>query len=319
LTDWRPTATLELARLRAELLRRARNYFTATGALEVDTPVLLNSPVTDLHLESLEVRRSDGSCAGYLQTSPEYPMKRLLAAGWPDIFQIAHVFREGERGRRHNPEFTMIEWYRHGIDHHELMRDVETLLRELFEGQLELATTRHLTYKEAFTEALGIDPLRCPTPDLRRALEQRGVDLPQGLEGERDALLDLAMSVLVAPLFPADRLTMLRDFPASQAALARLRGPVASRFETFLGGLELANGFHELGDPSEQARRFNADNAERQRMARPTREPDRRFLAALDSGLPECSGVALGFDRVLMIAAGVEHIDSVLSFPAERA
>jgi lysyl-tRNA synthetase class 2 len=317
--DWHPTTSLEVARLRAALLQRIRDYFAATGALEVDTPILLNAPVTDLHLESLEVRRSDGTLAGFLQTSPEYPMKRLLAAGWPDIYQVAHVFREGERGRRHNPEFTMIEWYRHGIDHQELMQDVERLLRALFAGHLELGPTRQLSYQDAFAGALDLDPLACATPAIRAALEQRGVDVPRGLEQERDALLDLAMSTLVAPGFPADRLTMLHDFPASQAALARLRGAVASRFESFLGGLELANGFHELGDPAEQERRFEADIAERQRLGRPDRQPDRRFLAALGQGLPDCSGVALGFDRVLMLAAGVEHIDSVLSFPAERA
>jgi lysyl-tRNA synthetase class 2 len=318
-TDWTPTASLETLRLRARLLQEVRAHFAATGALEVETPVAVLAGVTDVHLESLEVRRADGSRAGFLHTSPEYAMKRLLAAGAPDIYQVARVFREGERGRRHNPEFTMVEWYRLGIDHHRLMDDVEQLLRRLLEPQRPVGVSRRVTYAEAFQEVLGVDPLTAPTARIRDAMITHGADVPASIDAERDALLDLAMATLVAPRFPADRITFLYDFPASQAALAQVRGPVASRFEAFWGELELANGFHELGDAPEQAARFEADRAERARRGRPDRAPDRLFLAALAAGLPACAGVALGFDRVVMVACGARSIDEVVAFPMERA
>jgi lysyl-tRNA synthetase class 2 len=317
--DWAPTASLDSLRLRARLLECVREHFAATGALEVETPVLVLSGVTDVHLESLEVRRADGSRAGFLQTSPEYSMKRLLCAGAPDVYQVARVFREGERGRRHNPEFTMVEWYRLGIDHHALMGDVERLLRSLLEPFLPVGATRRVTYREAFGEALDLDPLGASARELRDAMAARGVDVPESVASEHGALLDLAMSTIVAARFPADRITFLYDFPASQAALARVRGPVASRFEAFWGDLELANGFHELGDAEEQSNRFAADRIERAHRGQPDRDPDQRFLCALAAGLPSCAGVALGFDRVVMIAARASSIDEVIAFPVERA
>jgi lysyl-tRNA synthetase class 2 len=213
----------------------------------------------------------------------------------------------------------MIEWYRLGRDHLVLMEDVEQLVRSLLAGYVEPAASLHLSYSEAFRRSLGIDPLDCAPADLRRALQRAGLDIPPAIETDLDALLDLAMGTVVADGFPTDRLTLLRDFPARQAALARIRGPVASRFEAFWGSLELANGFHELGDADEQSRRFASDIAERARQGRPAREPDRFFLAALERGLPDCSGVALGFDRLVMLAAGAQHIDEVLSFPPEQA
>ena len=316
---WKPTASIETLRLRARLLGQVRSHFAATGALEVETPTMVQAGVTDVHLESLEVRRADGSRAGFLHTSPEYAMKRLLAAGAPDIYQVAHVFREGERGRRHNPEFTMVEWYRLGIDHHALMDDVEQLLRTLLEPLRSVGPTRHVTYQDAFVAVLGLDPLSASTRDIHHALLSRGADVPDSISGERDALLDLAMATIVAPTFPADAITFLHEFPASQAALAQVRGPVASRFEAFWGELELANGFHELGDASEQARRFAADRAERARRRQPDRDPDTLFLDALAAGLPSCAGVALGFDRIMMIACRARSIDEIIAFPVERA
>jgi lysyl-tRNA synthetase class 2 len=317
--DWAPTASLETLRLRARLLAGVRAHFAATGALEIETPVMVRAGVTDVHLESLEVRRADGAQAGFLHTSPEYSMKRLLAAGAPDIYQIARVFREGERGRRHNPEFTMIEWYRLGIDHHALMDEVEQLLRSLIGPRRPVGTTRRITYADAFLESLDLDPLTAPTSRLLAQIRSRGADVPESVVGEHDALLDLAMATLVAPAFPADRITFVHDFPASQAALARVRGPVASRFEAFWGELELANGFHELGCADEQARRFESDRAERARRGQPDRAPDQRFLAALGAGLPSSAGVALGFDRVVMVASRASAIDDVIAFPVERA
>jgi lysyl-tRNA synthetase class 2 len=317
--DWRPTAPLEVLRLRARLLGQLRSYFASTGSLEVETPVLVGAAVTDLHLESLAVQRTDGTNLGYLQTSPEYAMKRLLCAGAPDIFQVARVFREGERGRNHNPEFTMIEWYRLGMDHLDLVRDVEALLRRLLEPFREVGPSRIVTYSDAFRDCLGCDPLQVTAGDLGACLRERGTDVPASLAADRDSLLDLAMATHVTPGFAIDRLTFVHDFPASQAALARIRGPVASRFEAFWGGLELANGFHELDDQAEQSRRFVDDLAARARHGRPRREPDRRFLDALAAGLPSCAGVALGFDRVVMVAVGARRIDEVIAFPIERA
>lgn len=317
--DWRPTAALETLRLRAQLLGRARAYFAQTGALAVETPLLVQAAVTDVHLESLAVHRSDGTRIGFLHTSPEYAMKRLLCAGAPDVYQVAHVFREGERGRRHNPEFTMIEWYRLGIDHLGLMRDVDALLRALLEPVRPVGPSVHVTYAEAFEAALQVDPLTAGTGAIEAALRRAELDIPDSLRGDRDGLLDLGMSLCVAPRFAEDRITFVSDFPASQAALARISGPVAARFEAFWGGLELANGFHELGDATEQAQRFAADAATRRARRQPERNADQRFLAALAAGLPACAGVALGFDRVVMVAAGARSIDDVIAFPIERA
>jgi len=316
---WRPTATFDVLRIRARLLQSVRRHFEASGALEIETPILVRHAVTDVQLESLEVCGANGTRVGFLHTSPEYAMKRLLCAGAPDIYQVAHVFRDGERGRFHNPEFTMVEWYRTGMDHLGLMEDVEALLRTLLEPLRPVGPTRRLTYAEAVRERLDVDALEDPTEAIERALERAGVDLPASLHGDRDGVLDLAMATVVAASFRDDRITFVHDFPASQAALARLRGPVASRFEAFWGGLELANGFHELGDAREQAGRFASDRCERGRRGQPVHAPDELFVAALQSGLPPCAGVALGFDRVVMLACGAQRIDEVLVFPVETA
>jgi lysyl-tRNA synthetase class 2 len=320
---WRPTASIEALRLRAALLARTRQYFADTGALEVETPALVLAAVTDAHLESLRVvDDASRTEAGFLHTSPEYAMKRLLCAGAPDIYQVCRVFRAGERGRRHNLEFTMIEWYRLGIDHRELMRDVERLLRALLSPHRAAGPSDYVSYCEAFQRALGIDPLESPLETIVAALERNGVDLPASMRdgaATRDDVLDLGMGTVVAASFAPERLTFLYDFPASQAALAQVRGPVASRFEAFWGSLELANGFHELGSADEQAARFEADLARRGEHGQPLRVTDARFLAALAHGLPPCAGVALGFDRVVMGAAGAASIDDVIAFPHERA
>jgi lysyl-tRNA synthetase class 2 len=320
--DWRPTSTLETLRLRADLLARARTYFAATGALEVETPALVRAPVTDVHIDALRVvdDTASGATLGFLQTSPEYAMKRLLCAGAPDIYQVCHVFRAAERGRRHNPEFTMIEWYRRDLDHHALMRDVEALVRGVLAGR-EPAPSVFVSYRDAFRDVLGLDPLDAPIGSLIGALERRGLALPESMRTAptRDDILELAMGTIVADSFASDRLTFLYDFPASQAALAQVRGTVASRFEAFWGPLELANGFHELGAAAEQRARFDADVAERRANGQPGRELDERFLAALAHGLPPCAGVALGFDRLVMVATGAASIDEVLAFPFERA
>jgi len=321
--DWRPTATLARLRLRAELLARVRDYFAGTGALEVETPALVRAAVTDVHLESLRVVDDavGGSTAGYLQTSPEYAMKRLLCAGVPDIYQVCRVFRAGERGGRHNPEFTMVEWYRHGLDHHALMRDVEALIRHLLEPLRRCEPSESLSYCDAFERRLGLHPLHAPVSALLAAIERAGTDIPGSMRAGagRDDVLDLAMGTVVAESFAQDRLTFLYDFPASQAALAQVRGEVASRFEAFWGPLELANGFHELGAAPEQRARFEDDVARRRAQGQPVRAADALFLDALAAGLPPCAGVALGFDRLVMVAAGAARIDDVMAFPYERA
>jgi lysyl-tRNA synthetase class 2 len=321
--EWRPTADLARLRLRADLLTRVRAYFSATSALEVETPALVRAAVTDVHLESLRVAddATRGATIGYLQTSPEYAMKRLLCAGAPDIYQVCKVFRAGERGGRHNPEFTMLEWYRHGLDHHALMRDVEALIRHVLEPVRTFAVSESITYCHAFQRRLRLDPLHAPVDAIMQAIEAAGTSVPDSMRAgaARDDVLDLAMGTVVAESFAKDRLTFLYDFPASQAALAQIRGEVASRFEAFWGPLELANGFHELGSAPEQAARFAADLARRRANGQPVRAVDQFFLDALASGLPPCAGVALGFDRLVMVAARAERIDDVVTFPCERA
>lgn len=317
MTAWQPTATLGTLELRAQMLRAARDYFAATHTLEVETPTLCRAAVTDVHLHSITAH-----CAGtvrYLHTSPEYAMKRLLAAGCGDIYQIARVYRDGESGRFHNPEFTLIEWYRLGIDHHALMTDVERLIAALLPAHRGVDRAERITYREAVQIHAGVDALADPPPVLLSALRHAGIEPPAGLEADRDACLDLIVSTVVAPKLGRERLTFVYDFPASQAALAKVHGPVASRFEAYLDGIELANGFHELNDAREQRRRFAADNAKRQARGLPVMPIDESLLNALEQGLPECAGVALGFDRLVMCAIGATHIDAVLAFPFERA
>jgi lysyl-tRNA synthetase class 2 len=315
--DWKPTASIATLEMRASMLRAAREYFTATRALEVETPSLGAAAVTDVHLASVEARAN--ARRAFLQTSPEYPMKRLLAAGCGDIWQICKVWRDGESGRWHNPEFTLIEWYRLGIDHHALMSDVERLVGAMLPPSRHFERAERLTYCEAVQLHAGVDALRDPPAVLVARLHSAGIEVPADLRGDRDACLDLIMGALVGPQLGHDRLTFIYDYPASQAALARIRGEVASRFEAYLDGIELANGFHELADAAEQRARFERDLGERARRAAPPVPVDARFLAALEHGLPECSGVALGFDRLVMCAAGARHIDEVIAFPFDRA
>jgi elongation factor P--(R)-beta-lysine ligase len=316
--DWRPTASLAVLELRARMLRAARHWFEDNGVLEVETPTLSAAAASDPHLAS--VAATVCGARRYLQTSPEFAMKRLLAAGSGDIYQIARVYRDAERGRWHNPEFTMIEWYRVGIDHHALMGEMDSLLRRLLLGVRELGPAHHLTYCEALASLAGVDALDDPITALGAALERAGVDLPGGIADDRDAHLDLIMGTVVGPRLGRDgRPTFIFDYPASQAALARRRGRVASRFELYLDGIELANGFHELTDPVDQEARFAADlELRRQHAAEPV-PVDARLLAALRHGLPETAGVALGFDRLVMCATGARHIEDVIAIPFARA
>jgi lysyl-tRNA synthetase class 2 len=322
--DWRPTASREMLQLRAALLARARSFFAARGVLEVDTPIVVNAPVTDVHIHSAQVMleavdRESTRRPCFLHTSPEYAMKRLLAAGTGDIYQICHVVRALERGRLHNAEFTLIEWYRLDFSLDALMSEVEALVRELLGRPRAHAAAERVSYREAFLHALALDPFTAPVAQLEEQARRAGFD---GAATDRDELLEVLMGTVVGPRLGQGGLTFVHAYPASQAALARLDPDdprAAQRFELYCNGVELANGFHELAAAREQRERFEHDIAQRRRLGRPVAALDERLLAALEAGLPDCSGVALGFDRALMLAAGAERIDAVLPFPTERA
>jgi len=326
MNDWRPTASREMLERRAQMLALARRFFATRQVLEVDTPVVVNAPVTDVHIHSARVDLGYGAPSAdikhpyFLHTSPEYAMKRLLAAGSGDIFQICHVVRRYERGLLHNTEFTLIEWYRIGFSLAHLMAEVEELVRELLGAAGKELRAERVTYREAFLRHLQLDPFSASEEQLAEAGEGT-IFLKSGV-ATRDLLLDLLMATRIGPELGKNTLTFVHGYPASQAALARLDPDdprAALRFELYLHGVELANGFHELASAVEQRARFEADLAERRRTRSSTYGPDERLLAALEAGLPDCAGVALGFDRLVMLATGAKSIDQVLPFPTERA
>lgn len=322
-SDWRPTAAARALALRAALNRHVREFFHARGVLEVETPILSAAGNTDPNIESFRLDFDGPASAGarrrWLRTSPEFPLKRLLAAGIGDCYELGRVFRNGEAGRRHNPEFTMLEWYRIGWDHHRLMQETA----ELVQGALALVgravQVETLSYAGLFERHLRLDPHRDEIGALRAPLGEFGID-PEGLT--RDDWLDLLLTHCIEPALDPDTLTLVQDFPASQCALARVRAgepPVAERFELYLGGVELANGYHELADATEQRARFEADLARRAERGSVQPALDERLLSALWSGLPACAGVALGVDRLLMALLATREIADVLAFPFERA
>ena len=319
MSDWQPTASLANLRLRAELLAQLRRFFAERGVLEVDTPALARAGATDRHIHSFRVEDSRGGYL-YLHTSPEFPMKRLLAAGSGDIWQLCKVFRSGEAGRMHNPEFSMLEWYRLGFDHHRLMAETAELIAILVPG-VSLPPEK-LTYREAFQLHAGLDPFSTTPGECRAVLERAGHHSPKVGELDLDGWLDLLAGERVYPALGKGGLTFIYDYPVSQAALARLRPgdpPVAERFEAFLQGMELANGFHELTDVRDQRHRFEADRNYRNAQGLMDVPTDERLLAALEQGLPPCAGVAVGFDRLVMAALKARTIEDVIAFPSERA
>ena len=320
--DWRPRATLTTLRARARCLADIRAFFDARGLLEIETPQLSAAATPDPALHSLATRwPGSGGSTRFLHTSPELPMKRLLAAGSGDIWQLARVFRDGERGRLHHPEFTLLEWYRVGWDHHRLMGEVDELVTGLLEEH-DLVPTETLTWREAFSTHAGIDPFTADTAAWRQAVTRHGIDCAGLDDTDLDSWRDLLLTHAVEPRLGQGRLTFIHDYPESQAALARVRDgdpPVAERFELYWQGIELANGFHELNDAGEQRRRIDGELARRRDLGLSEVPRDDRFLAALEAGLPDCAGVALGVDRLLMLALGLASIDDVLAFPIERA
>ncbi len=324
---WRPSATLETLKRRAWMLARIRAFFAERGVLEVETPVLSSAAATDPNLTSLSTRYvGPGFAQGltlYLRTSPEFPMKRLLAAGMGSIYQIGKVFRDGESGRLHNPEFTMLEWYRTGFDPHHLMDEVAALVLYALEDRLALRPPEKVSYRDAFLRYCTLDPHTAGVDTFAESARRHGAPIPNNMPHDNlDPWRDLLLTHIVEPQLGKGRLTFLYDYPASQAALARTRNetpPVAERFELYLEGIELANGFHELGNAPEQRRRFEADLAHRRGRGLPTVPMDERLLEALTQGLPDCSGVALGFDRLVMLAVGTRSIEDVLAFPLNGA
>ncbi|MBL3529620.1 MAG: EF-P lysine aminoacylase GenX [gamma proteobacterium endosymbiont of Lamellibrachia anaximandri] len=313
-----------MLRARAGLLADIRTFFRQAGVLEVETPVCSRFGVTDPAIESFTTRYTGPAAAHgetlYLHTSPEFPMKRLLAAGSGPIYQICKVFRGGELGTRHNPEFTLLEWYRPGFDHFALMDEVASLVNAVLPSALPV---ERLSYGEAFQRYLGIDPHAASFASLRQCAIDAGIPDAETLSLDgADAWLDLLLTQRIEFHLGRERLSFLFDYPASQAALAKVRQgtpAVAERFELYLEGIEIANGFHELTDAQEQQRRFEQENATREERGLPTVPMDRNLLSALASGMPECAGVALGIDRLLMRVTDVASIEEVLAFPYLRA
>jgi lysyl-tRNA synthetase class 2 len=305
------------------MVARVREFFACRGVLEVETPVLSAAGVSDPQIESLSTRLAGVAAPFYLSTSPEFPMKRLLASGIGDIYQLCKVFRDGERGRRHNPEFTMLEWYRLGFDDAALMTEVETLVREVLMPERALEPAERLSYADSIRRHAGVDPDHCTDAELDRAAEAHGVACDAQLD--RDGKLDLLMGFVVGPKIGAGRPCFICDYPASQASLARLKPvksglpPVAARFELYLDGIELCNGFHELRNAGEQRTRFQQDLATRRARGQPQPPMDERLLAALAAGMPDCAGVALGFDRLVAIALNAASLSESMAFSIDNA
>jgi elongation factor P--(R)-beta-lysine ligase len=313
---------IERLRLRAAALAQVREFFATRGVLEVQTSPVVRHAVTDPNIESLTVDCGAGDLR-YLHTSPEYAMKRLLAAGSGDIYQVCPVFRAGERSAWHSPGFTMIEWYRAGFDLPQLMRETAQLTRALLAPRLALPEEPELlSYAQAFETHLGVDVFAATQADLARVAATAGLAQSSIAGAARDELLDFLVASVIGPRLGRGRLTCLHGYPASQASLAQLDAAdarTALRFELYAEGVELANGFVELADAAEQRRRFDADNALRLARGQRAVVPDEDLLAALGGGLPPCAGVALGFERVLMLASGSPHIDAVLALPFDRS
>lgn len=347
---FRPTATLETLRLRAKWLAAIRHFFDERGFWEVDTPLLsrdraidanLSPFVTQWHATAEPTAASDCKDSRdtfYLQTSPEFAMKRLLAAGADAIYQLSHVFRNGEVGQLHNPEFTMLEWYRVGDSHLDQMDFVEELvasllLPELLGARLQTEPTEagipttgpfaRTTYKAAFVRHVGVDVLKLTTSELRGVAADHGIVPPPGLTlQDRDGWLNLLLALLVEDKLGRDRPEFVYDYPATQAALSRIRledPPVAERFELYIDGIEICNGYHELTDAAELRQRIHDESTSRLENGVSTLPDESLLLAAMDAGLPRCAGVALGVDRLFQIALGATSVGEVIPFPFDRA
>ncbi len=323
MTDtWRPTASIDDLRKRAEIIKKIRNFFDRRNVFEVDTPALSQASVTDIHLHPFKTQFvGPGYAKGlplYLMTSPEFHMKRLLAASSGSIYQICKSFRNEEAGRYHNPEFTMLEWYRVKFDHNDLMNEIEALLEEILNCEKPIKQT----YQEAFIEHIGICPLESSLEELKQCGERLGVADIIATEQNKDTVLQLLFSLEVETKIGKTAPHIIYNFPASQAALAKIceEDPrVAARFELYFKSIELANGFYELDDPKEQLKRFESDNKKRIKNGLNEHPVDMNLIHALEHGLPRCAGVAMGIDRLIMIALNKTHISEVTAFPVDNA
>jgi lysyl-tRNA synthetase class 2 len=322
--EFGPQASWPVLQLRSELLRRVRQFFWQRGFVEVETPVLSHDVVVDRHLDPIavpvphDIRHPANAQTMWLQTSPEFGMKRLLAAGAGAIFQVTRAFRLGEVGPRHNPEFTLVEWYRPGDDYAAGM----TLLDELCQALLERGPCVRVTFAATFDGHVGLNPHSASAAELLAAAQSHGVDVPTSLSSDRDGLVDLLLTQLVEPHLGQSQPVIVYDYPANGAALARLRDdnpPVAERFELYVNGVELANGYHELLDADVLQQRMVENNQARQHDGKPALPDDNRLLTAMRHGLPPCAGCALGFDRVIMLAAGLTDVRDAMAFPIDRA
>ncbi|MBU3069354.1 EF-P lysine aminoacylase GenX [Aestuariicella sp. G3-2] len=313
-SDWQPSASLSALQQRAELYRGIRDFFYHRQVSEVDVPSLSRAAVSDPHIDSISAQVSGETL--FLQTSPEFFMKRLLAAGSGDIYSLNKAFRNGEAGRRHNPEFTMLEWYRLGWDDQQLMDEVA----ELVGACVALPSVERLSYRDIFQRELSLDPHTATVAELKQIAQQHS-DIHWD-DDDRDVWLDVLMTHAIEPRM-GNGLVLVYDFPASQAALARTAidstgQVVARRFEAYVGGVELANGYWELCDGAEQAQRLQDDLVKRQAMNLPCYPTDQHLVSALHAGMPDCAGVAVGVDRLLMLVTGCSDIRELLAFPFER-
>jgi lysyl-tRNA synthetase class 2 len=313
--DFAPSASLEVLEQRSALLRRLREFFYERGFIEVETPLLASDVIPELHIEPIETQ-----CGSFLQASPELHMKRVLAAGAKAIFQVTRSFRAGERGRLHNPEFTIVEWYRVGDD----LQAGMNLLDELVQSLMVVPPAQRSTYAEIFQRAAAICPHTATSAQLAAAVESAGFALPTGMhQADSDEWLNFLLATLVEPELGRKRPEIVYHYPASQASLAKVVASssgydVAERFELYYRGIELANGFHELTDASELRRRFESVNAARLASSSRALPLPEQLLAALNHGLPDCTGCALGFDRLAMLSTGAASIDDVMTFPSTR-
>ena len=324
-SDWKPGCSLEMLQIRSQALGRIRSFFEAKGVMEVETPLLGNACGTDPSLMFFTTQYSlpPHDKKLFLQSSPEFAMKRLLAAGSGSIFQICKAFRNGETGRLHNPEFTILEWYRVDFSLSRLMDEIAELLQVLFEPYQSLERVQRFSYREVFHRYTGINPLDFSLVTFSGCAQENNLPEAELICGNNHSMwLDFLFSHLVQPKLGSQGLCMIYDYPACQASLAKLKNNdlnVSERVEVFLNGVELGNGFYELCDAKEQSSRFDAEINERKLRGEPAVVKDQRFLDALVSGLPDCSGVAIGLDRLLLMITGNNNLNDVLAFPVARA
>ena len=319
--NWKPVANIDVAHRRATILKKIRAFFEKRNILEIDTPIMSDSNVTDPNIECISVSPLAGDDHKYhLHSSPELNMKRLLADGFPDIYQICKVFRDNEYSSRHQPEFTIIEWYRKNYDLTKIMNETVEFIEMIIKTSRTISNPNFLSYHEIFFQTLGVNPLSTTTKTLAK-IANENLNLSTSLSMDRDQWLDLLMVNCITPKIPSDRLTVIYHYPESQAVLAKIcrkNNKEADRFEVFFGSLELANGYAELTNFKEQQRRFKSDQLTRKSRGLTSKTPDIKYAAAMKSGLPECSGVAVGLDRLMMIDLKVSDINSTQHFPLEN-